>query len=323
MTQPPASTPKSGPASARTALGGWLEGPRIESGAGQESGYRGERLGLPESGPGSLAPQGRRLGALIVDWIIAELIAVAFGWHAGTAAGTWGTLAIFGAEQLLLRAEDRERDPRARRRPRVPPEGDRDQLRDDPVHDEGAEPAPLRRERARTRLRQPEPLPAVAGLLPRARLDARSLQPSAEGRAGGGGSGFGRGRRRLCHGSTVALRNIPARARADGRPAAPPARDDHRITRRRPPDTPISRSSPSGTSRVTWRKQKGHGREIASTYCSEPRAWCTSVALGGSCRAVWGPARDSPSRKTTQPAPTFGRSPGPARPVTPRVEEEE
>jgi uncharacterized RDD family membrane protein YckC len=103
MTQTPASTPpKSGPASARTALGGWLEGPRIESGAGDEFRYRGERLGLPESGPGSLAPQGRRLGALIVDWIIAELIAAAFGWHAGTAAGTWGTLAIFGAEQLLL-----------------------------------------------------------------------------------------------------------------------------------------------------------------------------------------------------------------------------
>lgn len=102
MTQTPASTPKSGPASARTALGGWLEGPRIEPGAGEESGYRGERLGLPESGPGSLAPQGRRLGALVVDWIIAELIAAAFGWHAGTAAGTWGTLAIFGAEQLLL-----------------------------------------------------------------------------------------------------------------------------------------------------------------------------------------------------------------------------
>jgi uncharacterized RDD family membrane protein YckC len=38
----------------------------------------------------------------MVDWIIAELIAVAFGWHPGTAAGTWGTLAIFGAEQLLL-----------------------------------------------------------------------------------------------------------------------------------------------------------------------------------------------------------------------------
>ncbi len=35
------------------------------------SAYPGERLGLPESGPGSLAPMGRRLGALMIDWLIA------------------------------------------------------------------------------------------------------------------------------------------------------------------------------------------------------------------------------------------------------------
>jgi len=102
MTQTPASAPKPGPPSARSALGGWLEGPRIDAADGDDTGYRGQRLGLPESGPGSLAPQGRRLGALVVDWIAAELIAAAFGWHAGTAAGIWGTLAIFAAEQLLL-----------------------------------------------------------------------------------------------------------------------------------------------------------------------------------------------------------------------------
>jgi hypothetical protein len=33
--------------------------------------YPGERLGLPESGPNSLAPMGRRLAALMVDWLIA------------------------------------------------------------------------------------------------------------------------------------------------------------------------------------------------------------------------------------------------------------
>ncbi len=32
--------------------------------------YPGERLGLPETGPGSLAPMGRRLGALMIDWLI-------------------------------------------------------------------------------------------------------------------------------------------------------------------------------------------------------------------------------------------------------------
>jgi uncharacterized RDD family membrane protein YckC len=102
MTQTPASAPKPGRASARAAVGGWLEGPRIEAAQEDDFGYRGRRLGLPESGSGSLASQGRRLGALVVDWIVAELIAAAFGWHAGTAAGIWGTLAVFAAEQLLL-----------------------------------------------------------------------------------------------------------------------------------------------------------------------------------------------------------------------------
>ena len=38
---------------------------------GSKSAYPGERLGLPESGPGSLAPMGRRLAALMIDWLIA------------------------------------------------------------------------------------------------------------------------------------------------------------------------------------------------------------------------------------------------------------
>jgi uncharacterized RDD family membrane protein YckC len=36
----------------------------------QPSGYSGEAFGLPESGPGSLARMGRRLAALIVDWLL-------------------------------------------------------------------------------------------------------------------------------------------------------------------------------------------------------------------------------------------------------------
>ncbi|BBZ43569.1 RDD family protein [Mycobacterium parmense] len=39
--------------------------------SGARSAYPGERLGLPKNGPGSLAPMGRRLGALMVDWLIA------------------------------------------------------------------------------------------------------------------------------------------------------------------------------------------------------------------------------------------------------------
>jgi len=49
---------------------------------GARPAYPGERLGLPESGPGSLAPMGRRLGALMIDWLIAyglAALALRFG----------------------------------------------------------------------------------------------------------------------------------------------------------------------------------------------------------------------------------------------------
>jgi hypothetical protein len=36
----------------------------------QPHGYPGEVFGLPENGPGSLARMGRRLAALIVDWLL-------------------------------------------------------------------------------------------------------------------------------------------------------------------------------------------------------------------------------------------------------------
>ncbi|MGW1779878.1 RDD family protein [Streptomyces sp. NPDC002143] len=60
----------------RQALGSWLSGPRsaMEE-AGADFGYRGEQLGLPEEGPGSIARPGRRLGALAVDWGLSVLIA--------------------------------------------------------------------------------------------------------------------------------------------------------------------------------------------------------------------------------------------------------
>ncbi|VCT89787.1 hypothetical protein MHAS_01486 [Mycolicibacterium hassiacum DSM 44199] len=51
-------------------LGSWLSGP--ESGRTEESNYfPGKQLGLPESGPGSIARFGRRIGALLIDWFIA------------------------------------------------------------------------------------------------------------------------------------------------------------------------------------------------------------------------------------------------------------
>jgi uncharacterized RDD family membrane protein YckC len=42
---------------------------------GADFGHRGERLGLPQDGPGSVASVGRRLGALFIDWALAVLIA--------------------------------------------------------------------------------------------------------------------------------------------------------------------------------------------------------------------------------------------------------
>lgn len=89
-----------GAPSTRAALGGWLEGPNLND--GPAGAYRGERLGLPETGPGSLAGQGRRLGALAVDWALALLVARAFGWHYSTSQGQLGTLAIFAAEHLVF-----------------------------------------------------------------------------------------------------------------------------------------------------------------------------------------------------------------------------
>ncbi len=40
--------------------------------------YPGERLGLPESGPGSIGRPGRRIGALVIDYVAATIIATAF-----------------------------------------------------------------------------------------------------------------------------------------------------------------------------------------------------------------------------------------------------
>lgn len=59
------------------SIASWLSGPGpLDSGRPRR--YPGETLGLPESGPGSLARMGRRLAALLVDWLLAYGLA-AFG----------------------------------------------------------------------------------------------------------------------------------------------------------------------------------------------------------------------------------------------------
>ncbi len=71
--------------------------------AGAEFGYRGEQLGLPEEGPGSIARPGRRLGALAVDWSLCMLIAhglITDGY--GQATGNWALLVFFVLSVLTV-----------------------------------------------------------------------------------------------------------------------------------------------------------------------------------------------------------------------------
>ena len=73
-------------------IGSWLSGPES---AGTGDGYPGQRLGLPAVGSGSLARMGRRLAALMVDWLIA--------------VGLTGLLQVFGLTpaHFLLTSEGR------------------------------------------------------------------------------------------------------------------------------------------------------------------------------------------------------------------------
>ncbi|MFF4013799.1 RDD family protein [Streptomyces sp. NPDC001843] len=81
----------------RQAIGSWLSGPRAAmEDAGADFGYRGEQLGLPEEGPGSIARPGRRLGAVAVDWALCVLIAYGLITHGYTpATSNWALLVFF------------------------------------------------------------------------------------------------------------------------------------------------------------------------------------------------------------------------------------
>ncbi|MCU1591756.1 MAG: hypothetical protein JWP11_3012 [Frankiales bacterium] len=55
--------------------GTWLSGPGAAGASLRPAGrWRGDRLGLPEAGPGSIAGFGPRLGAVCVDLVVAGLI---------------------------------------------------------------------------------------------------------------------------------------------------------------------------------------------------------------------------------------------------------
>jgi uncharacterized RDD family membrane protein YckC len=68
-------------------------------------GYRGERLGLPESGPGSIASVGRRVAALVVDWVSATLVMLLISnGHLtyGSPDFSFAVLGVFALEVFVL-----------------------------------------------------------------------------------------------------------------------------------------------------------------------------------------------------------------------------
>jgi uncharacterized RDD family membrane protein YckC len=59
--------------------------------------WPGKRLGLPQSGPGSIARMGRRIGALAIDWALSVLISNAFFNYDAIA-----TLGVFVLTQIVF-----------------------------------------------------------------------------------------------------------------------------------------------------------------------------------------------------------------------------
>jgi uncharacterized RDD family membrane protein YckC len=79
----------------RRWAGSWLSGTPATRDA---SSYPGERFGLPADGAGSVAGMGRRLLALLIDWLMCMVISLGL-WR----SQAW-TLPIFAGETYLLTA---------------------------------------------------------------------------------------------------------------------------------------------------------------------------------------------------------------------------
>jgi uncharacterized RDD family membrane protein YckC len=75
------------------------------TGPAEEFRYPGNRLGLPEDGPGSVTGWGRRLLALLIDWLIAGLIASAITgtpiWAGGNDYNTAQLVTFFAMSAVL------------------------------------------------------------------------------------------------------------------------------------------------------------------------------------------------------------------------------
>ena len=85
-------------------MGNWLEGPTEPL---PEGAWPGERLGLPASGPGAVAPTGRRLVALLLDFVVGGLIgALLFSFLDDPGPSLRSTLgtAAFAVQLLVLQS---------------------------------------------------------------------------------------------------------------------------------------------------------------------------------------------------------------------------
>ena len=64
--------------------------------------WPGENLGLPESGPRSVARLGRRLIAILIDWLIAYGLSLLFFRQKDGTTNPWINLGIFAMLQLIF-----------------------------------------------------------------------------------------------------------------------------------------------------------------------------------------------------------------------------
>ncbi|TWD83222.1 putative RDD family membrane protein YckC [Kribbella amoyensis] len=80
--------------------------PQSGTGPAEEFRYPGNRLGLPEEGPGSVAGWGRRVLALFLDWFIAGLVASAVTskpiWAGGNDYNTAQLVVFFAMTAILV-----------------------------------------------------------------------------------------------------------------------------------------------------------------------------------------------------------------------------
>ncbi|MFV0428419.1 MAG: RDD family protein [Arachnia sp.] len=70
-----------------------------------KSDYPGQTIGLPESGPGSLAGWGARIGALVADWAASMAVAIGLFGVGVLTGGGWRSfmiLAVFFVESSIL-----------------------------------------------------------------------------------------------------------------------------------------------------------------------------------------------------------------------------